>query len=71
MVVDANGEIINLDASADPPHMLVTCWGWRTAALPWVASFEMEQLSATFKLLPRHAVVRWRTADRSGFGLRL
>ena len=50
-VVDANGDVVILDATADPPIMLVPAGGGEP--VPYLGGgFEMEQLSATFKLLP-------------------
>lgn len=51
MVVDANGDVISLDSSADPPPMLVPAGGGDPVAYQG-GEFKMEQLSATFKLLP-------------------
>ena len=50
-VVDASGEVVTLDPSADPPLMLIPSGGGEP--VPYQGGdFEMEQLSATFKLLP-------------------
>ncbi len=50
-VIDSRGELVTLDANADPPLMLVPAGGGDP--LPYQGGdFEMEQLSATFKLLP-------------------
>jgi peptide/nickel transport system substrate-binding protein len=50
-VADAKGEVVTLDPAADPPLMLVPAGGGEP--LPYQGGeFEMEQLSATFQLLP-------------------
>jgi peptide/nickel transport system substrate-binding protein len=50
-VVDANGELVTLDPAADPPIMLTPAGGGDP--IPYHGGdFEMEQLSATFRLLP-------------------
>ncbi len=50
-VVDADGDVVTLDLTADPPLMLVPAGGGEP--LPYQGGeFEMEQLSATFQLLP-------------------
>jgi peptide/nickel transport system substrate-binding protein len=51
MVVDTDGDVISLDSSADPPPMLVPAGGGDPVAYQG-GEIEMEQLSATFKLLP-------------------
>jgi peptide/nickel transport system substrate-binding protein len=50
-VVDATGDVVNLDPAADPPILLSPAGGGEP--LPYQGGeFEMDQLSATFKLLP-------------------
>ena len=50
-VVDASGEVVTLDPTADPPPMLIPAGGG--TPVPYQGGeFVMEQLSATFKLLP-------------------
>jgi peptide/nickel transport system substrate-binding protein len=50
-VVDANGEVVALDPSADPPIMLSPAGGGDP--VPYQGGeFELDQLSATFQLLP-------------------
>ena len=52
-VVDASGEVIELDANANPPIMLVPAGSSNEQAVAYQGGeVEMEQLSATFKLLP-------------------
>ncbi|MCJ7537721.1 MAG: hypothetical protein MUO57_19520, partial [Anaerolineales bacterium] len=50
-VVDAGGSIVTLDSAADPPQMLRPAGGGEPLAYMG-GEFEMDQLSATFKLLP-------------------
>jgi peptide/nickel transport system substrate-binding protein len=50
-VVDANGDVVVLDPNADPPIMLISAAGGEPLAYLG-GDFQMEQLSATFKLLP-------------------
>lgn len=51
IVVDAVGNVVTLGAAADPPIMLVPSGGGEP--VPYQGGdFEMDQLSATFKLLP-------------------
>jgi peptide/nickel transport system substrate-binding protein len=51
MVVDAGGDVVTLNPSADPPIMLFPAGGG--GAVPYEGgNFEMEQLSVTFGLLP-------------------
>jgi peptide/nickel transport system substrate-binding protein len=50
-VVDAYGNVVTLDAAADPPILLVPSGGGDP--VPYQGGdFEMDQLTATFKLLP-------------------
>jgi peptide/nickel transport system substrate-binding protein len=50
-VVDADGNVVTLDSDADPPIMLVPAGGGEP--VPYQGGdFEMEQLSATFRLFP-------------------
>jgi peptide/nickel transport system substrate-binding protein len=50
-VVDAEGEVVTLDPAADPPIMLVPAGGG--VPVPYQGGeFQLNQLSATFKLLP-------------------
>ncbi len=50
-VVDADGDVVTLDLTADPPLKLVPAGGGEP--LPYLGGdFQMEQLSATFTLLP-------------------
>ena len=50
-VVDATGNVVSLDPAADPPILLSPTGGGEP--LPYQGGeFEMDQLSATFKLLP-------------------
>jgi peptide/nickel transport system substrate-binding protein len=50
-VVDVFGEVVSLDSSADPPIRLVPAGGGDP--VPYQGnSFEMDQLSVTFQLLP-------------------
>jgi peptide/nickel transport system substrate-binding protein len=52
-VVDFNQEIVALDAAADPPIMIVPAGGSRPDAVAYEGGdFEMDQVSATFVLLP-------------------
>jgi peptide/nickel transport system substrate-binding protein len=50
-VVDATGEVVTLDPAADPPIMLIPTGGEDPVAYQG-GDFEMEQVSATFRLLP-------------------
>jgi peptide/nickel transport system substrate-binding protein len=51
IVVDAAGRIVVLDGDADPPLMLIPARGGEP--IPYQGGeFEMDQVSATFKLLP-------------------
>jgi peptide/nickel transport system substrate-binding protein len=50
-VVDASGEVVTLDPAADPPIMLIPTGGEDPVAYQG-GDFEMEQVSATFRLLP-------------------
>jgi len=51
IVVDANGDVVTLDSTIDPPNMLTPAGGGE--ALPYQGGdFAMDQLSATFQLLP-------------------
>lgn len=50
-VVDAGGSIVTLDPAADPPIMLNPAGGGEPIAYPG-GDIEMDQLSATFRLLP-------------------
>ena len=53
MVVDASGEVVELDANADPPIMLVPAGSTSEQAVAYQGGdVEMEQLTSTFKLLP-------------------
>ena len=52
-VVDASGEVVTLDADADPPVMIVPAGSTNEQAVAYEGGeLEMEQLSATFTLLP-------------------
>jgi peptide/nickel transport system substrate-binding protein len=52
-VVDAKGEVTMLDAAADPPIMLVPAGGTIEEAVAYQGGdFDLDQLSATFTLLP-------------------
>lgn len=71
-VVDANGEVVTLDASADPPITLASPGGGGLFQYQGGPA-EMEQLSATFTLLPG---IEWSdgtplTADDSVYGYQL
>jgi peptide/nickel transport system substrate-binding protein len=50
-VVDANGEVVTLDSIVDPPSMLIPAGGGDPIAYQG-GDFAMDQLSATFILLP-------------------
>jgi peptide/nickel transport system substrate-binding protein len=50
-VVDAKGEVVTLDPAADPPIMLIPAGGGDPEPYQG-GDFEMEQITATFKLLP-------------------
>ncbi len=71
-VVDANGDVVILDSTADPAIMLIPGGGGEP--VPYQGGeFEMDQLSATFKLLPD---LRWSdgeplTAGDSLYGFNL
>jgi peptide/nickel transport system substrate-binding protein len=51
VVVDANSQVVTLAAAADPPILLIPAAGEEAVAYPG-GNFEMEQLSASFRLLP-------------------
>ena len=51
MVVDANGNVVVLDADADPPIELIPA-GAKEPVTYQGGGIEMEQVTATFKMLP-------------------
>jgi peptide/nickel transport system substrate-binding protein len=51
VVVDADGQVVTLASAADPPILLIPTAGEEAVAYPG-GNFEMEQLSASFRLLP-------------------
>jgi peptide/nickel transport system substrate-binding protein len=50
-VIDAGGKVVTLDPRADPPSMLIPAGGGEALSYQG-GDFAMDQLSATFQLLP-------------------